>query len=175
MAFVLGPDNGTLIVCTGKGGAASKAGHNLRMEVTEWSATLDLGEQPSLALSADPRSFRVVEGSGGVMPLGDEEKAAIPQTIDEEVLKGTPIEFRSTELAVDGDRIGVKGQLTLFGSERPVTFTVDLGAGGHVEASARIKHSDWGVKPYSALFGTLKVADEVEVAVDAIARSPDDG
>jgi len=175
MSFVLGPDNGTLTVRTGKGGAASKAGHNLRMEVTRWTATLELGDQPSLALSADPRSFQVVEGSGGVMPLGDEEKAAIPQTIDEEVLKGTPIEFRSTEVSVDGDRIDVQGQLTLFGSERPVTFTLELGADGHLAGNARLKHSDWGVKPYSALFGTLKVADELEVAVDANARSSDDG
>ena len=30
-----------------------------------------------------------------------------------------------------------------------------------------IKQTDWKIKPYSALFGTLKVADEVEVAVDA--------
>src|SRR3954464_8025363 len=172
--YVLGPDNGTLEVRTGKAGAAAKAGHNLRMQVGSWQATIDL-DAPSATLTAHTRSFRVVEGSGGVMPLGDEEKAAIPQTIDEEVLKGTPIEFRSTEVSVDGDRIDVQGQLTLFGSERPVTFTLELGADGHLAGNARLKHSDWGVKPYSALFGTLKVADELEVAVDANARSSDDG
>ena len=30
-----------------------------------------------------------------------------------------------------------------------------------------VKQTDWGIKPYSALFGALKVADEVEVAIDA--------
>ena len=29
------------------------------------------------------------------------------------------------------------------------------------------RRTDFGMKPYSALFGTLKVADVVEVAVDA--------
>jgi hypothetical protein len=29
-----------------------------------------------------------------------------------------------------------------------------------------VRQSDWGMKPYSALFGTLKVADEVEVSVE---------
>jgi hypothetical protein len=29
------------------------------------------------------------------------------------------------------------------------------------------------MKPYSALFGTLKVADDVQVEVDAETRSPD--
>ena len=40
--------------------------------------------------------MRVREGSGGMTSLGDDDKANIEQTIDEEVLKGTSIEFRST-------------------------------------------------------------------------------
>jgi hypothetical protein len=175
MPYVLGPASGTLTVLTGKGGAASKAGHNLRMEVGSWTATLDLGAQPSATLSADPRSLRVVEGTGGVMPLGADEKASIPQTIDEEVLKGAPIEFQSNRVEVDGEHVEVEGDLTLFGGSQPVQFVLEVGNDRRVHGSARIKHSDWGVKPYSALFGTLKVTDEVEIAVDAIARSSDDG
>jgi hypothetical protein len=167
-----GPDNGTLTVRTGKAGAAAKAVHNLRMEVADWSATLELGDAPSLELTADSRSFRVLEGSGGVMPLGDDEKAAIPQTIDEEVLRGAPIEFASTRVAVDGDRVDVEGELEIFGARRPVTFALEV-KDGHVHGAARIKQSDWGIKPYSALFGTLKVADDVDIEVDA--RSADDG
>ena len=175
MAYVLGPDNGTLTVRTGKAGAAAKAGHNLRMEVDRWSATIDLDADPALTLTADSRSLRVVEGTGGVMPLGDDELEAIPKTIDEEVLKGTPIEFRSTRVEPSGSHLDVEGELDLFGSQRTVTFGLELGEDGHVQGSARIKQSDWGVKPYSALFGTLKVADEVEVAVDATTRSQPDG
>jgi polyisoprenoid-binding protein YceI len=37
---------------------------------------------------------------------------------------------------------------------------------GRFSGEATIKQSDWGMKPYSALFGTLKVADEVRVAID---------
>ena len=29
-----------------------------------------------------------------------------------------------------------------------------------------MKQSDWGIKPYSGLFGTLKVSDEVEVVAE---------
>src|SRR3954466_10817635 len=175
MLIVLGPDSGTLTVRTRRRGAASKAGHDLRMEVGSGSAQLDLNEPASLSLSADSRSFRVVDGTGGVIPLGDEEREAIPKTIDEDVLKGQQIEFRSTDVAVAGDRIDVRGDLDLFGSARPVVFTLERGDDGRITGAATIKHSDWGVKPYSALFGTLKVADEVEIAVDAIARSSDDG
>ena len=38
---------------------------------------------------------------------------------------------------------------------------------GRLAGSATLKQSDWGIKPYSALFGTLKVADEVTVSIDA--------
>jgi hypothetical protein len=169
--YELGPDTGTLEVRTGKAGAAAKAGHNLRLEVGRWHATIDL-RAAFASLSADSTSFRVVEGSGGVMPLGDEEKRAIPQTIDEEVLKGAPIEFRSTQMDVNGDHVDVRGELDLLGARHPVGFALEI-ADGRIRGSARIRQTDFGLKPYSALFGTLKVADEVEIAVDAIARSGD--
>jgi YceI-like domain len=159
----LGPENGTLTVRTGKGGAAAKAGHNLEIEVTKWSATLD---DDGAALVADATSMRVVGGSGGISPLGAEEKAGIAQTIDEEVLKGTAIAFRSTSVTRDGDRIAVAGELELSGARRPLEFAL-TDDGGHITGSAQIKQTDWGMKPYSALFGTLKVADVVEISIDA--------
>ena len=30
-----------------------------------------------------------------------------------------------------------------------------------------VKQTEWGMKPYTALFGALKVADEVRVEIDA--------
>jgi len=158
----LGPGDGTLVVRTGKGGAAAKAGHNLVLEVTRWSATL---APERLSLTADARSLRVRGGSGGISPLGDEEKAGIAQTIDDEVLKGGSIAFRSTRVDAAGDRVAVEGELELLGVTRPLAFDL-ASAGRRLTGSARFKQTDFKMKPYSALFGTLKVADEVEVAVD---------
>src|ERR1700750_41467 len=91
--LTLGPADGTLLVRTGRGGAAAKAGHDLDLVVTRWSATVDA---EAMALTADSRSLRVRGGSGGISPLGDEEKAGIAQTIDDEVLRGSGIAFPST-------------------------------------------------------------------------------
>src|SRR6202008_1392844 len=66
----LGPADGTLTVLTGRGGAAAKAGHDLTIEVTRWTAKIEAGEEIAMALMADPRSLRVVDGSGGIPPLG---------------------------------------------------------------------------------------------------------
>ena len=160
---VVGPDSGTLLVKTGKGGAAAKAGHNLVIEVTSWRGTY---EESSISLTADAGSLRVRSGSGGLSPLGDEEKASIAQTIEEEVLKGGSIEFRSTSVERSGETLAVEGDLDLLGTTRPIAFTLTLDD-GHVTGSAIVTQTKWGIKPYSALFGTLKVADDVEVLIDA--------
>ena len=99
--------------------------------------------------------------------LGDDDKANIQQTVDDEVLKRQAITFRSTRVqpAADGRGFGVQGDLTLLGTTRPLAFDVTVGDGGTLAAVAVVKQSDWGMKPYSALFGALKVVDEVEVEI----------
>jgi hypothetical protein len=164
----LGPDCGTLTVLTGKGGAAAKAGHNLVIEVTRWSATFDAD---SMELTADARSLRVVDGSGGMSALGEDDKAGIAETIDEEVLKGTAITFRSSSVKTSGSRIEVGGELELMRFRHPIEFALKL-IDGHLTGSAMVKQTDWKMKPFSALFGTLKVADIVEIRIDAQVPSP---
>jgi hypothetical protein len=166
--YTLGPENGTLVVKTATAGAAAKAGHNLVIEVTSWNGALELGDEPAVALSADPRSLRVREWSGGAQPIDDKGKATIESSIDDDVLKGAAIQFASSEVQAgrDGD-LRVRGDLELAGARRPIDFELALGDDAHLTGSARVRQTDWGIKPFSALFGTLKVADEVEVVVDA--------
>jgi Fe-Mn family superoxide dismutase len=176
--YELGPENGTLSVRTGRTGAAAKAGHDLLIHVTAWQATLEVGGDPaqtSIALDADATSLRVREGTGGMQALGDDDKASIQETIDDEVLKRQGIEFRSTAVRVDGGRIGVEGELTLVGKACPIAFELTAGDDGTLSGSAVIKQTDWGITPYSTLFGALKVADEVEVMIDAGLASNDAG
>ena len=71
---------------TGRTGAAAKAGHDLLIHVIGWEATLEVGDDASIVLEVDPTSLRVRDGTGGMQPLGYEDKASIEQTIDDEVL-----------------------------------------------------------------------------------------
>jgi polyisoprenoid-binding protein YceI len=167
----LGPDNSTLSVRTGRGGAAAKAGHDLVIAVTSWEAMLEVGEDPdatSIGLTADAGSLRVQKGTGGMQALGDDDKANIRQTIDDEVLKRQDIVFRSTSVqpAADGSRLSVQGDLTLAGTTQPIAFDLVTGEDGTLAATAVVTQTRWGIKPYSALFGALKVLDDVEVALD---------
>jgi polyisoprenoid-binding protein YceI len=169
--YRLGPGDGTLSVHTKRTGAAAKAGHNLTLLVGAWEAVLEIAPDPaaaSLAVTADGSSLRVVEGTGGMQALGDDDKANIEQTIVEDVLDTQAIAFRSSRVEQTADgRLVVQGELTLLGATRPFAFDIAVGDGGALTCTAVVKQSDWGMKPYSALFGALKVVDEVEVAIDA--------
>src|SRR5215208_7932603 len=155
MAQAFGPENARLTVRTGRSGAAAKAGHDLLIEVTAWSGTLDPDGDPAITLSADSRSLRVIEGTGGMQALDEGDRAGIEQTIDDEVLKGTAIHFRSTRF--DGLPGRVEGELELAGARHPIGFELASGENGELTGRAIVRQSDWGMKPYSALFGTLKV------------------
>jgi polyisoprenoid-binding protein YceI len=174
---VLGPGDGTLSVRTKRTGAAAKAGHNLLLRVTSWEARLALGSDPadtSVELDVDAGSLRVLEGTGGMQALGDDDKANIEKTIDREVLKRKAITFRSSEVqpATGSGGLSVRGDLTLLGRSHPLAFDVAVAEGGALSAVAVVKQSDWGMKPYSTLFGALKVVDEVEVEIEVHLPAP---
>jgi hypothetical protein len=166
----LGPDNAVLRVRTGRHGAAAKAGHDLVIEVTSWEASVEVDDEGGvgLELRADPGSLRVREGTGGVQELGDEDKAYIGETIADEILGDRAIVFRSTEAAASDDgRLQVAGELEMAGTNHPLSFELGVGGDGGIAGGTTVKQSEWGIKPYSTLFGTLKVDDEVRVEIEA--------
>jgi polyisoprenoid-binding protein YceI len=75
-------------------------------------------------------------------------------------------------LAEDGTdiRAAVTGDLDLHGQQRPVTAEVELWWGGgrtRVTVTATVAQSQWGVKPYTAFLGALRVADRVRIDLEA--------
>ena len=167
--YRFGPDNGTLAVNTGRTGAVAKAGHDLLLHVTGWEGTLEIAADPApsrLEVHADGGSLRVQQGTGGMQALDDDDKANIEQTIDDEVLRRDQITFRSTEVAAADGGLRVTGDLTLLGHTAPLVLDIAVGDGA-LTAAAVVRQTDFGMKPYSALFGALKVADEVRVSLAA--------
>jgi polyisoprenoid-binding protein YceI len=169
----LGPDTASLVVKTYREGLAAKAGHDLIIDVRQWEATLEVGEdvsRSSLRLDADARSLYPREGLRGVKPLTDKDRDEVVKNIDEKVLGGEPISFRSraVEAADGGGRLKVRGELTIRGRSRPASFLLSVGADGHVTGTAQLVQSEWGIKPYRGLMGALKVRDSVEVVFDGV-------
>jgi polyisoprenoid-binding protein YceI len=170
--YTLGPGSASLQVRTYREGVAAKVGHDLVIEVTRWDATVDIGAEPAgsaVRLSADPRSLEVREGLRGVKPLSDKDRSEIRKNIDEKLLRGQPITFRSSAVDMTGadGRLVIEGDLTMAGSTHPITAQLDVATDGRVSGTISLAQSAWGIKPYRGLMGALKVRDELEIVIDA--------
>src|SRR3954447_25159254 len=143
----LGPDDGTLSVRTQRTGAAGMAGDNLLIHATRWNATIELGPAARVEVEVDGSSLRVIEGSGAMQALQDEDKQNIEQTIDDEVLHGELLTLRSSKVARRAAGLRVDGALRVNGAAHPVAFDLAITADGGLEAVAVVKQSDWGMKP----------------------------
>ncbi len=164
-----GPENGKLQVRTYREGLAQKVGHDLVMDVARWQATAQVSDEGSISsveLEADPRSLQVGEGRGGVKPLTDKDRNEIRKSIDEKVLRGQAIAFRSSAVESSAGRLLVRGELSLAGTSRPASLELETTADGHVTAMLPLTQSEWGIKPYRGLMGALRVRDTVEIVVD---------
>jgi hypothetical protein len=161
------------VVKTYREGLAAKAGHDLIIDVRQWGATLEVGEdlsRSSLQLHAVARSLYPREGLRGIKPFTDRDRDEVRRNIDEKVLGREPISFRSSamEAAGGGGRLWVRGELTIHGQSRPASFELSVGPDGHVTGTARLVQSEWGIKPYRGLMGALKVRDSLEVVFDGV-------
>jgi hypothetical protein len=168
--YELGPGVGTLSVFTERTGAAAKAGHNLHFQVTSWKASVTVDDDPAanaISVEADGGSLKVIEGVGGMQSLDDDNKADIEKTVDDEILRRQAVTFRSSKVTANGSGWHAEGELTLLGATRPFAFDVQVGDSGSLGAEAVLKQTLWGLKPYSTLFGALKVVDEVRIRVEA--------
>jgi hypothetical protein len=164
---VLGPGNAELRVLTEREGLASRAGHDLVLVVGRWEATLVLGDDAGLELTADSRSLEIKSASGGVKPLSDKDRREIVKNIDTKVLHGAPIVFRANTITDQpGQGLTVAGDLTVGGTSKPTTFELRLSDDGALSARAVITQTAFDLKPYSGLMGTLKVADDVVIEVE---------
>jgi polyisoprenoid-binding protein YceI len=181
----LGPDDGRLVLRTYRTGLAAQAGHDLTLEITRWSGDLDRGEDDSsgrLEVRIDLGSLTVREGSGGVRPLSDRDRREIASTARKEL--GTDRTPEATFVAekFEPDSTGggaIEGTLTLAGQARPLRLRVKKVGDDRYRASASIVQSEFGIKPYSGMFGALKLRDavdvEAEVDLSAAAGDPDPG
>jgi polyisoprenoid-binding protein YceI len=173
----IGPDQGTLILRTSRQGAAAKAGHDLTIEVTRWSGEVSLAADPAavtVTFTAELGSLRVLAGTGGIKPLSDRDRREIVATAQRllDTDRQPTAEFTSTSVTADAVGGGVvTGTLRMLGKEHPLRLEISRSADGGYRALGSVRQSEYGLKPYTAFFGALKLADTV--AVEATLDLPD--
>lgn len=155
-------------------------GHRLTIAMRQWQATVTwAGSAPAAAeLIVEVNSLDVLRGEGGVKGLSGPEKALVRSN----ALKSLAAErfpricFTADTIDQTGSGYRLSGTLQIHGKSRTQVVdlhTEDLGSTWRMSSGSAVRQSDFGIKPYSLLMGSLQVADEVTVTFTAT-RAKDD-
>jgi len=176
----LDASDGELLIRTGVKGRAARMGHRLTIVMTRWQATVSwAGAEPVAAeLAVETDSFDVLRGEGGVKGLSGPEKTLVRSNALKSLDAGRFPEIRFTTETIDktDDGYRLTGKLQIRGKSRQHVIdlrTEDLGDSWRMSAESGVRQSDYGVKPYSLLMGSVQVADDVTVSFAAVHAKDD--
>jgi polyisoprenoid-binding protein YceI len=170
-SYLLGPDTGALRLRTSRAGVAARAGHDLLLEIGQWSGRLTLtGDDPATAeldVEIDLGSLRVLEGTGGVKPLSDGDRREIRKTALRvlDVERHPTARYVSTGIRPTTGGGTIDGTLTVRGEEAAVPIEVSETTPGSWRGTATVLQTAHGITPYRAFLGALRLADAVGVEV----------
>lgn len=171
----MGPADGELLLYTGVTGRAARMGHRLTIAMTRWCATVRWADsQPvSARLTVEADSFDVLRGDGGVKGLSGAEKALVRSNALKSLSASRFPEICYTAEVIEnsGDAYRLVGTLEIRGATRDHVVEVnteDLGDSWRMSVESTISQSDYGIKPYSLLMGSLQVANDVSLSFSAV-------
>ncbi|MCA9580709.1 MAG: YceI family protein [Myxococcales bacterium] len=165
-----GPAGAQCSVYTFKEGALSRLAHDLHLSVAKMEVKTSANHD-SVSAEFDAASLEVVGARQGGRDLpgviGPADCRKIEETIRREVLESGRypfIRFESEGVVPDGAEYQIDGVLDLHGVRRPCRVRACRGAGAWI-GRASINQRDFGISPYRAALGTLRVREIVEIEV----------
>jgi hypothetical protein len=159
------------LVFTFKEGLLSPVAHDLRLRVTRFSLDVDAATS-SVVAKFDTNSLVVdcpmKDGAENPSALSESDKQKIAGQIREDVLHGSQhpeAVFRSHSVTARADGgYDLEGELTLHGVTKPLAAQTRVVA-GRQQVELRIHQPDFGITPYRAMLGTLKIQADVTIHV----------
>lgn len=175
--YSINASTGKLCVYTFKEGMLSKIAHDLLIEVTDFNVQLNIPEagiaSASVHVEAKADSLKVFcamkDGQQQPDTLKEKDLSDIEEATSKDVLhpaKYPDIKFRSTSIQEKENGCHITGDLALHGVTRPIEFDALITPEKRIQGKVTLQQKDFGIKPYKALLGTLKVKNEVNVAFD---------
>lgn len=157
------------LVATFKEGLLSAVAHDLLLRVERFRVEVD-PERRVVAGSFDPASLRVVDAVRDGRPAPGVLTAANKSEIESNVARWVLEPDRHPEIRYASTSVedrpeggfAVDGALALHGVERPLRVLVEPDGTGFL-ARATVHQPDFGIRPYSALLGALRVRADVEI------------
>ncbi len=160
---------GTIHVFTYKEGMLARLAHDLRLSVVKWHLEV---EGRNVRGSFDPRSLEVdgvVKGQRvDTKVLSQKDLADIRENIERHVLKPSQhreIRYEGRLVAAKAGKLTIRGKLTLVGRTGPLELTLQK-SGDRWIGEATILQTRWGITPFKAALGSIKIKNDVTVKVD---------
>jgi polyisoprenoid-binding protein YceI len=173
----LGPATAACHVLTFREGLLSGLGHDLELAVTRFDVEVDETAR-TVHARFDATSLRVERALRDGVPLADGLSASDRLAIEDHVRKDVldagrypEVRFRSTRVVDVADGFDVRGVLALHGRERDVAVALRR-TGERYAADVRLHQPDFGIRPYSALLGAIRVKPDVIVRLSLPVAPP---
>lgn len=147
-------------------GLLAAIGHDLRIAVTRFTIDVDEATK-AIRASFDARSLKVLGALGGGS-VSAKDAAEIEENIQTKVLEGArypTITFTSSAVERAGDGYSVRGELDLHDKRRMISATSRASGDGHQIVDVTLHQPDFGIKPYKAPLGVIKVKPDVIVRI----------
>ncbi len=158
-----------LWVHTYREGVLARMGHDLRLRAERLTLQLD-EESGTVRLHVPADALRVVGAIEGDRVFSEvlsaRDRAQIERHVREDVLEARrhPAVRFEGRIEGGGSERKVEGHLALHGRSRPLRCAVHR-EGARWVARVRFDQREWGIRPFKAPLGVLKVRPEVEVVV----------
>jgi polyisoprenoid-binding protein YceI len=149
---------------TYKEGPLSPFGHDLELRVSRF--TIEVSEDRAQVEGVfEAGSLQLVGASvdGRVHAMSERDRQSIEATLAGEILQASrhpQIRFRSSAISP----VEIRGTLTLLGRSRELTCR-RAREGGRETASVNLHQPDFGITPYRAMLGALRVRADVLVRI----------
>ena len=162
--------NSECLLFSFKDGLLARLAHDLKLQVERFSIEVDESDR-SIEATFDPSSISVVcaqvDGRDDPSTLSKGDKKKIYDNVTKDVLrvrKFPEIRFDSTSVVERGDGYAVQGTLQMHGKSRGIQASIRA-EGSRWITELRLHQPDFGIKPYTAALGGLKVKPDVLVRV----------
>lgn len=158
-------------IFTFKEGILSAVAHDLELRVHELEIELS-DDRRAVTATFDPRSLRVVDaivdGRRSPGTISAKDKAKIESNIVTEVIpvaRFPEVRFVSSAIRAVDAGWEIEGTLMLAGRTRPICIPVHR-ADGKAIGEVTLHQPEYGIKPYSAMLGTLRIQPDVKVRIE---------
>lgn len=158
----------TIHVFTFKAGLLARVAHDLRLTAHKHEVTLEAHRIHGYC-AADSLTVDGAMGPHGLDPsaLSDKDKRQILETIQSEILDSRRyprIEFEGQVEKRGPQQLVVSGNLRLKNQNRLIVTEL-VHRGDCLQATFELKPSEFGIAPYKALAGAIKLDDRVRVSI----------